>query len=43
MNKLPNKTYVSPRIETTDGALRIASKIVHSKGLQYVKVKNQML
>lgn len=42
-NKLPNKTYISPQIDTVDGALRIASKVIDSEGLQYVKVKDQVV
>jgi hypothetical protein len=43
LNKLTGKTYISPRVETSDGALRIASKVVDSEGLHYAKVKNEVV
>lgn len=40
-NKLPNKTYISSRVETEQGFLRIASKVIDSEGLHFAKVKNE--
>lgn len=42
-NKLPGKTYMSPRISTPRGALRIASKVVDSEGLHHIKTKNEVI
>ena len=42
-NKLPNKTYISPAVQISDGALRIASKVVDSEGLHFAKVKNEVV
>lgn len=43
-NKLPDKTYVSPRIDVGAGeALRIASKVVDSEGLHYATVKKEVV
>lgn len=42
-NKLPSKTYISPRVGTMEGSLRIASKVVDSEGLHYAKVKNEVV
>lgn len=42
-NKLPTKTYISPRVPTMDGPIRIASKVIDSEGLQFAKLKNEVL
>lgn len=42
-NKLTDKTYVSGRIPTNGGPLRIASKVVDSEGLQFAKVLNEVV
>lgn len=42
-NKLTNKTYVSRRLPTLEGPLRIASKVFDSEGLHHVKVKNEVV
>lgn len=42
-NKLSNKTYISPRINTTQGTLRIASKVIDSEGLHFAKVKDEVV
>ncbi|SOE81029.1 protein of unknown function [Caballeronia arationis] len=42
-NKLPGKTYISPRVDTIDGPLRIASKVIESEGLHFVKVKHEVV
>lgn len=42
-NKLPNKTYISPRVDTAQGSLRIASKVIDSEGLHFAKVKNEVV
>ena len=42
-NKLPGKTYISLRIDTMQGPLRIASKVVDSEGLHFVKVKDEVV
>lgn len=42
-NKLPGKTYISPRVSTRDGPLRIASKIIDSEGLHFAKVKEEIV
>lgn len=42
-NKIPTKTYISPRVNTAAGPLRIASKVVDSEGLHFAKVKNEIL
>ncbi|SAL39642.1 hypothetical protein AWB69_03969 [Caballeronia udeis] len=42
-NKQTNKTYISPTIETMEGKLRIASKVLDSEGLQYAKVKSEVV
>ncbi|URF05055.1 Shedu immune nuclease family protein [Cupriavidus campinensis] len=43
-SKLPNKTYISPRIDTGLGEhLRIASKVVDSEGLYHATVKNEVV
>lgn len=42
-NKLPGKTYISPAVQITDGALRIASKVIESEGLHYAKVKDEVV
>ena len=41
--KRTGKTYISPRIETVEGPLRIASKVVDSEGLEYAKVKKEVV
>ena len=41
--KRPGKTYVSPRIETAQGPLRIASKVLDSQGLEFAKVRNEVV
>jgi hypothetical protein len=41
--KRSGKTYISPRIETAGGPLRIASKVVDSEGLEFAKVKNEVV
>lgn len=42
-NKLPGKTYISPRVTTEQGPLRIASKVVDSEGLHYAKLKKEVV
>ena len=42
-NKLTGKTYISPQVATRDGALRIASKVIDSEGLQFAKVKDKIV
>lgn len=42
-NKLTGKTYISPRLATSDGALRIATKVIDSEGLHFVKVKDEVV
>ena len=42
-NKLPNKTYISSRVDTIQGPLRIASKVIDSEGLHYAKVKDEVV
>lgn len=42
-NKLPGKTYISPRVDTVQGSLRIASKVVDSEGLHFAKVRDEVL
>ena len=42
-NKLTGKTYISPQVATRDGALRIASKVIDSEGLHFVKVKDEVV
>ncbi len=42
-NKLPGKTYLSPRVETMQGPLRIASKVIDSEGLHFAKVKDEVV
>ena len=41
--KRTGKTYISPRVETAAGPLRIASKVLDSEGLEFVKVKNEVV
>lgn len=41
--KLTSKTYISPRIETANGPFRIASKVIDSEGLEFAKVKNEVV
>ncbi len=42
-NKLPGKTYISPRVTTAQGPLRIASKVIDSEGLHYATVKKEVV
>lgn len=42
-NKLPGKTYISPRVDAAQGSLRIASKVVDSEGLQFAHVKDEVV
>ena len=42
-NKRTDKTYVSPRIPTIRGALRIASKVIDSEGMHFATVKDEVL
>lgn len=42
-NKQIGKTYISPRIPTAGGPLRIASKVLDSEGLEFAKVKNEVV
>ncbi|MCP3718953.1 hypothetical protein [Paraburkholderia sp. CNPSo 3281] len=43
-NKLPGKTYISPRIYIdAHEAVRIASKVIDSDGLHYATVKKEVL
>lgn len=42
-NKLVGKTYISPRVNTEHGPLRIASKVIDSEGLHYATVKKEMV
>ena len=42
-NKRTDKTYVSPRIPTIRGALRIASKVIDSEGMHFTTVKDEVL
>ncbi|MDB5837677.1 MAG: hypothetical protein JWR14_7507 [Caballeronia sp.] len=43
-NKLPSKTYISPRIYVdAHEALRIASKVIDSDGLHYATVKKEIV
>ena len=43
-NKLPNKTYISPRIYIDEHeAVRIASKVIDSDGLYYATVKKEIV
>ncbi|WP_312835426.1 Shedu immune nuclease family protein [Comamonas sp.] len=42
-NKLTGKTYISPQVATRDGALRIASKVIDSEGLHFVKLKDEIV
>lgn len=42
-NKRTDKTYVSRSVETPEGALRIASKVIDSEGLFYAKAKNEVV
>ena len=41
--KRTGKTYISPRIDTAEGPLRIASKVLDSEGLEFAKVRNQVV
>lgn len=41
--KLTGKTYISPRIQTANGPLRIASKVLDSEGLEFAKVKSEVV
>lgn len=41
--KRTGKTYISPRFETAEGPLRIASKVVDSEGLEFAKVKKEVV
>lgn len=41
--KRTGKTYISPRIETAGGPLRIASKVLDSEGLEYAQVKKEVV
>ena len=40
-NKRTDKTYVSPRIPTIRGALRIASKVIDSEGMHFATVEEK--
>lgn len=42
-NKLLGKTYISSRVDTVDGPLRIASKVIESEGLRFVKIKDEVV
>lgn len=42
-NKLTGKTYISPRVNTAQGPLRIASKVIDSGGLHYATVKKELV
>ncbi len=42
-NKRPEKTYVSPRVKTPEGPLRIASKVLDSAGLHFAMVKAEVI
>ncbi len=42
-NKLAGKTYISPRVNTEQGPLRIASKVIDSEGLHYATVKREVV
>lgn len=42
-NKIAGKTYISPTVPTLEGALRIASKVVDSEGMHFVKVKDEIV
>jgi hypothetical protein len=42
-NKLTGKTYISPRVQTQQGPLRIASKVIDSEGLHYATVKKEVV
>lgn len=42
-NKRTKKTYISPAVNTSDGALRIASKVIDSEGLHYATVKKEIV
>jgi hypothetical protein len=43
-NKLPGKTYISPRIYIdAHEAVRIASKVIDSDGLHYATVKKEIV
>lgn len=42
-NKLTGKTYISPRVKTEQGPLRIASKVIDSEGLHYATVKKEVV
>lgn len=41
--KRTGKTYISPRVDTAGGPLRIASKVLDSEGLDFAKVKNEVV
>lgn len=42
-NKLTGKTYISPRVKTEQGPLRLASKVIDSEGLHYATVKKEVV
>lgn len=42
-NKLAGKTYISPRVKTAQGPLRIASKVIDSEGLHYATEKKELV
>lgn len=42
-HKVVGKTYISPVIQTLNGPLRIASKVIDSEGLHYAKVKDEVV
>lgn len=42
-NKLTNKTYISRQVSTSDGPLRIASKVIDSEGVYHAKVKKEVV
>ncbi|MEH6459751.1 Shedu immune nuclease family protein [Chitinimonas sp. JJ19] len=42
-NKIPGKTYISPQIDTPQGPLRIASKVIDSEGLHFATVKDEVV
>lgn len=42
-NKLSDKTYISPRVETIQGPIRIASKVIDSEGMHFAKVRNEVV
>lgn len=41
--KRTGKTYISPRVDTAGGPLRIASKVLDSEGLEFATVKNEVV